>query len=133
MKGRVSFVDLIGKPCNECGEVIDPLELVIDEEGTVVHETQADEWGGHMFDYVATVDRAHYRESGGSIPAGVCPECQQSPCIGHPRAPYPPVLNKSGGSAVEGGDENCAHDWRDYFAHRVCIKCGAAQRGAAGG
>ena len=42
------------------------------------------------------------RESGDSIPAGVCPECQESPCIGHPRAAEPPLLNKSGGSDVVG-------------------------------
>lgn len=42
------------------------------------------------------------RESGGSIPDNVCPECRQSPCIGHPRPPEPPDLNKSGGSDVEG-------------------------------
>lgn len=47
--------------------------------------------------------------------------------------PDPPVLNKSGGSDVDGGDANCVHDWRPYFAHLVCVKCGAAQRGAAGG
>lgn len=71
------------------------------------------------------------RESGGSVPAGVCPECQQSPCIGHPRAGERPLLNKTGGSDVEGGDPDCVHDWRPYFAHLVCVKCGAAQRGAA--
>jgi len=41
---------------------------------------------------------AAIRESGGSSPAGVCPECQQSPCIGHPRASERPLLNKTGGS-----------------------------------
>ena len=128
MKGRVSFVDLIGKPCNECGEVIDPLELVIDEEGTVVHETQADEWGGHMFDYVATVDRAHYRESGGSIPAGVCPECQQSPCIGHPRAPYPPVLNKSGGSDVCPTCDGRGEHLTTAESVSTCSDCGGTGR-----
>jgi hypothetical protein len=36
-------------------------------------------------------------QSGGSISAGVCPECQQSPCIGHPRKREPPDSNKTGG------------------------------------
>ncbi len=43
----------------------------------------------------------YFRESGGSIPAAVCPECQQSPCIGHPGRGQPPHLNKTGGSDVE--------------------------------
>jgi hypothetical protein len=49
----------------------------------------------------AVVERLISRESGDSIPAGVCPECRKTPCIGHPGRPDAPVLNKSGGSDVE--------------------------------
>jgi hypothetical protein len=29
-------------------------------------------------------------------------------------------------------DAVCDHEWRPYFAHLVCVKCGAGQRGGVG-
>jgi hypothetical protein len=42
-------------------------------------------------------------ESGGSSAAPVCPECQKSPCVGHPALAERPEMCKGGGS--EGADE----------------------------
>jgi hypothetical protein len=48
------------------------------------------------------------RETGDSFPVGVCPECLQSPCIGHPSEPGSPHLNKTGGCSL--GAVGCDRD-----------------------
>lgn len=42
------------------------------------------------------------RESGGSIPAAAAAPGRKTPRSDRPGRPHPPVLNKSGGSDVEG-------------------------------
>lgn len=77
-------------------------------------------------------------DDGAPCRRSVCAHSATTLCCVHAghdpaRETWAPLVNKGGGSDVEGGDANCAHDWRPYFAHLVCVKCGAAQRGAAGG